>query len=213
MSTVSLAPRRPVLADRLLPRSLAVDAALVVGGAALTAGLAQVAIPLWPVPVTGQTFAVLLVGTLLGSLRGALSMALYLVAGVLGAPIFAEHRSGSLFALTSGGYIVGFIAAAALVGWLAQREWDRAWLRTVVAFLAGTVVMYAFGLPWLAMVLNGFGPAVWHGTLRYDSLQAAVWGAGFFPFLIGDALKALVAGLVLTLAWKAVARADASKTN
>jgi biotin transport system substrate-specific component len=208
LTTLSLAPRRPVLADRVLPRSLVVDAALVLAGAALTAGLAQISIPLWPVPITGQTFAVLLVGTVLGSLRGALSMVLYLVVGVLGAPIFAQHQSGSLFALTSGGYIIGFIAAAALVGWLAQREWDRVVLGTIVSFLAGSVLMYAFGLPWLAMVLNGFGPSVWHGALHYDSLWAATWGAGFFPFLLGDAVKALVAGLVLPLAWKAVRRAD-----
>ena len=211
MTTLSLAPRRPVLADRVLPRSLAVDAALVVAGAALTAGLAQVSIPLWPVPITGQTFAVLLVGTVLGSLRGALSMVVYLLAGLLGAPIFAEHHSGNLFALTSGGFIVGFVAAAALVGWLAQLQWDRVVLRTTVSFHAGTVVMYAFGLPWLAMVLNGFGPAVWHGALHYDSLWAATWGAGFFPFLIGDVLKAVVAGLLLPLAWKAVARAHRSR--
>ncbi|MCU1472306.1 biotin transporter BioY [Amnibacterium sp.] len=211
MSTVSLAPRRPVLADRVLPRSLVVDAALVLAGAALTAGLAQLAIPIWPVPITGQTFAVLLVGTTLGSLRGALSMALYLVAGVLGAPIFAEQHSGNLFALTSGGFIIGFIAAAALVGWLAQLQWDRVVLRTIVSFLAGAAVMYAFGLPWLAMVLNGFGPSVWHGALRYDSLWAAVWGAGFFPFLLGDALKALLAGLLLPLAWRALGRSGRAK--
>ena len=211
MSTLSLAPRRPVLADRVLPRSLAVDALLVIGGAALTALLAQVAIPLWPVPITGQTFAVLLVGTTLGSVRGALSMALYLAVGVLGAPIFAEHKSGSLFALTSGGFILGFIAAAALVGWLAQRQWDRRVLGTVVSFLAGTAVMYAFGLPWLAMVLNGFGPTVWHGALGYDSLAAATFGAGFVPFLVGDLLKAVAAGILLPLAWRAVGRADLIK--
>lgn len=206
MSSLSLAPARPVLADRVLPRSLVTDAALVVGGAALTAGLAQVAIPLWPVPVTGQSFAVLLVGTTLGALRGVLSMGLYLTIGLLGAPIFADGKSGSLFALGSGGFIIGFVAAAALVGWLAQRQWDRKIVGTVVSFLAGTVVIYAFGLPWLAMVLNGYGPSVWHTTLGFDSLGSAVWGAGFFPFLLGDALKAVAAGLLLPLTWKAVTR-------
>jgi biotin transport system substrate-specific component len=204
--SLSLAPSRPVLADRVLPRSLAIDAALVVGGAALTAGLAQLSIPMWPVPMTGQTFAVLLVGTVLGSLRGSLSMALYLVVGVLGAPIFADHHSGSLFALTSGGFVIGFVAAAALVGWLAQREWDRRIVGTVVSFAAGTVVMYAFGLPWLAISLGNLGPAVWHGLLGYGSLGAAVWGAGVLPFLVGDAVKAVAAGLLLPAAWKGVAR-------
>ncbi|GAA2753303.1 biotin transporter BioY [Amnibacterium kyonggiense] len=210
--SLSLAPSRPVLADRVLPaalrlskgRSLATDAALVVGGAALTAALAQLYIPMWPIPMTGQTFAVLLVGTVLGSLRGSLSMALYLVAGVLGAPVFAEHTSGSLFALTSGGFIIGFIAAAALVGWLAQREWDRRVVGTVVSFAAGTVVMYAFGLPWLAVSLGDLGPAVWHDFLHFDSLGAAVWGAGVAPFLVGDVVKAVVAGLLLPAAWKGV---------
>ena len=204
--SLSLAPSRPVLADRVLPRSLVTDAALVVGGAALTAGLAQLSIPMWPIPMTGQTFAVLLVGTVLGSLRGSLSMALYLVAGVLGAPVFAEHRSGSLFALTSGGFVIGFVAAAGLVGWLAQREWDRRIVGTIVSFVAGTVVMYAFGLPWLAASLGNLGPAVWHGALGYDSLGAAVWGAGFVPFVVGDLVKAVAAGLLLPAAWKGVGR-------
>jgi biotin transport system substrate-specific component len=213
MSTLSLAPRRPVLADRVLPRSLAVDALLVVGGAALTALLAQVAIPLWPVPITGQTFAVLLVGTVLGSLRGALSMVVYLLAGVLGAPVFAQGAHGNLFALASGGFVIGFIAAAALVGWLAQRTWDRKIVGTIVSFAAGTVVMYAFGLPWLAWSLGSAGPAVWHGLLHYDSLAAATFGAGLFPFLIGDALKAVVAALLLPGTWALVARADRAKTD
>lgn len=211
--SVALAPARPVLADRLpavlrrgAGRALAVDAGLVVAGAALTAGLAQLTLPMWPVPMTGQTFAVLLAGTVLGPLRGALSMALYLVVGVLGAPVFAAGGSGSLFASTSGGYVIGFVAAAALVGWLARRAWDRRATGTVVSFLAGTAVMYAFGLPWLAAVLAGLGPSVWHGALGYDSLAAATWGAGFVPFLVGDLVKALAAGLLLPLAWRGVGR-------
>lgn len=213
MSTLSLAPRRTVLADRVLPRHLAVDAALVLGGAALTALLAQVAVPMWPVPMTGQTFAVLLVGTVLGSLRGALSMVVYLVAGVLGAPVFAQGAHGNLLALPSGGFIVGFIAAAALVGWLAQRQWDRRIVGTVVSFVAGTVVMYAFGLPWLAVSLASLGPAVWHGALRYDSVAAATVGTGLLPFLVGDAVKAVLAGLLLPGAWALVDRADRAKTD
>ncbi len=204
MSTLSIAPRRPVLADRVLPRHLFVDVVLIVAGAGLTAGLAQLAIPMWPVPITGQTFAVLLVGTVLGTVRGALSMVLYAVVGVLGAPVFADHKSGSLFALPSGGFIIGFVVAAALVGWLAQREWDRKVVGTIVSFAAGTIVMYAFGLPWLAAVLNGYGPTVWHGAMGYGSLAAATFGSGVLPFLVGDAVKALVAGALLPLAWKAV---------
>src|SRR6185312_12679217 len=104
--TIAVPVRRPVLADRVIPRSLVTSAILVVAGTGLVALLAQVAIPLWPVPITGQTFAVLLVGAVLGPIRGALSMVLYLVLGVAGLPIFTGGAHGSLFSLASGGYIV-----------------------------------------------------------------------------------------------------------
>src|ERR1700712_4781484 len=138
MSSVSLAPRRPVLADRLIPRSLVADTALVVAGAALTAVLAQVAVPLWPVPITGQTLAVLLVGGSLGAVRGALSMVLYPAVGMLGLPVFSDATSGVTTVLgPTGGYIVGFVLAAALTGWLAERSWDRKLLGGMVSYLAG----------------------------------------------------------------------------
>src|ERR1700712_4032225 len=154
MSSVSLAPRRPVLADRLIPRSLVADTALVVAGAALTAGLAQVAIPLWPVPITGQTLAVLLVGSALGATRGALSMVVYALVGALGAPIFSEHSGGmaALFGPT-GGYIIGFVLAAALTGWLAERRFERRLVSGMLAFVAGSVVVFLVGLPWLKVSL------------------------------------------------------------
>jgi biotin transport system substrate-specific component len=156
--------------------------------------------------MTLQTFVVLLVGTTLGPLRGALSMALYLLMGVLGLPVFADGGSGSLFAFTSGGFIIGFIAAAALVGWLAQREWDRRFVGTLVSFLAGSAVTYVFGLPWLYYSLANLGPAVWSDVLGYDSVLAATVGAGVLPFLIGDLLKALLAGALLPIAWRGVRR-------
>lgn len=208
MSAIAPAAPRFVLADRVLGRSIPLDIVLVVAGTALTAVLAQIAIPLWPVPVTMQTFAVLLVGTVLGPLRGSLSMALYLVLGVAGLPIFAEGKSGSLFALTSGGYIVGFVIAALVTGWLARLAWDRQVLRTIVAFLAGTVAIYAIGLPWLYFSLQGLGAAVWQDILGYDTLLAATIGAGLIPFLIGDALKAIVAGGLLPGAWKLLGRSE-----
>lgn len=206
MSTLTLAFGRPTLADRLVSRRLAIDLTLIASGAALTAVAAQIVVPLWPVPMTLQTLAVLLVGTTLGPLRGALAMGLYLALGVLGLPVFAGASSGSLFALTSGGFIVGFILAAALVGWLAQREWDRKFVGTLVSFVAGTVVIYAVGLPWLFVSLSNLGPAVWQDYLGYDSVLAATVGAGLLPFLIGDALKALLAGALLPLAWRGVSR-------
>jgi biotin transport system substrate-specific component len=193
LSTLTLAHGRPTLIDRIVARNLATDIALIAAGTALTSLMAQIAIPLWPVPLTMQTFAVLLVGAALGPLRGALSMVLYLVIGVAGLPVFSDHHSGSLFALTSGGYIVGFIFAAAFVGWLAQREWDRKLLRTAVAFLGGSAIMYLFGLPWLYAELVG---------LHVPNALQVTFMSGFLVFLPGDILKAVLAGVLLPLAWK-----------
>jgi biotin transport system substrate-specific component len=204
--SISLAVGRPTLADRVVGRHLAADLVLIAAGAALTSIAAQVAIPMWPVPLTGQTFAVLLTGAVLGSVRGALSMGLYLVLGLVGLPVFTPQADGShLTGLAAvggptGGYLVGFVLAAALVGWLSQREWDRRVLRTVVAFLAGTVVIYAVGLPWLYVALDGLGTP---DPLGYTALH------GLLVFLPGDALKALAAGALLPLAWR-IGRRDAT---
>ena len=211
MSNLTIAFGRPTLADRIFSRTLAIDVVLVAAGAALTAVAAQVVVPLWPIPMTLQTFAVLLVGTTLGPIRGALSMVLYLAVGVLGLPVFAEAKSGSLFSLTSGGFIVGFILAAVLVGWLAQREWDRRFVGTLVSFAAGTLVIYAIGLPWLYVSLSNLGPAVWQDYLGFDSVLAATFGAGVIPFLVGDVLKALLAAALIPLAWRGVSRLRTSR--
>jgi biotin transport system substrate-specific component len=187
-----------VLADRVLPRSLAVDGALVLGGAALTALLAQVEVPLWPVPVTGQTLAVLLVGASLGSSRGALSMVVYAVAGLVGLPVYADHASGPAALLgPTGGYLVGFVLAAAFTGWLAERRWERRFLAGMAAFLAGSVVVFLVGLPWLKATLG----LTWGQTLA----------AGLYPFVVGGVVKALIAAAALRGAWALVARADRSK--
>ena len=155
--THTLSIRGATLADRVVPRSVLADAALVVGGAALTALAAQLVIPLWPVPITGQTFAVLLVGTVLGMRRGAASLLLYGLAGLV-LPVYADGGHGLAVLLgTSGGYIVAFPFAAALTGWLAHRRWDRRVIGTLVSFLAGSAVIYAIGLPWLAVALAQLG--------------------------------------------------------
>ncbi|MBW4041648.1 MAG: biotin transporter BioY [Acidobacteria bacterium] len=196
--SLSLAPSRPVLADRVLPRSVATDAALVVGGAALTAALAQLAVPLWPVPVTGQTLAVLLVGASLGATRGAVSMALYALAGALGAPIFSDHTAGTAVLLgPTGGYIVGFVLAAAFTGWLAQHRWERGLARGLLAFVGGSVVVFLVGLPWLKVALD----LTWLQTLQ----------GGLVPFVVGGLVKAALAALLLRGAWALVDRADALK--
>ncbi|MDT7842331.1 biotin transporter BioY [Streptomyces justiciae] len=192
MST-AVAPVRPgqVLAD-LLPASRVRDLALVVGGAALTGLAAQISVPVpgSPVPVTGQTFAALLVGTTLGAGRGFLSLALYAIAGVAGMPWFADAGSGS--AAPSFGYILGMILASTVVGALARRGADRSVLRTAGAILLGEAIIYAVGVPYLAVA-------------RDMSASAAI-AAGLPPFLLGDALKAALAMGLLPTAWKLIKR-------
>jgi biotin transport system substrate-specific component len=188
MTTLAPTARRSVLADRVFPRTLLMDAVLVVAGAALVTVLAQLVIPLQPVPITGQTLAVLLVGSTIGSLRGALAMVLYALLGLVGLPVFSDgtHGAGILFGAT-GGYIVGFILSAALVGWLAEREWDRKILKALATFAAGSLAVFAIGLPWLAIAL--------HLNL------AQTLAAGFYPFILGGIIKAVIAAGLLPLAW------------
>ncbi len=192
MTTVTTTRPRP-LADALLPRTVAVSTALVVAGALLTAGAAQLSVPLWPVPITGQTLAVLLVGSALGARRGALSMALYVLLGVVGLPVFADGTaSPGVLVGPSGGYVVGFIAAAAVVGWVAERFGDRRFTAALLSFVLGTVVTFAVGMVWLAASL---GLDLQH-TLEY----------GLYPFVVGGVAKALIGAGITSLGWTAALR-------
>ncbi|MFE6131149.1 biotin transporter BioY, partial [Streptomyces sp. NPDC056437] len=150
MSTASVTSRPGAVLADLLPASRARDIALVVGGAALTGIAAQISVPVpgSPVPVSGQTFAALLVGTALGARRGFLSLALYAVVGMAGMPWFAEGASG--YAMPSFGYILGMLLAATVVGGLARRGADRSVLRTAGTMAVGSVIIYAVGVPYLA---------------------------------------------------------------
>ncbi|MDT7948667.1 MAG: biotin transporter BioY [Thermoflexus sp.] len=198
-----------VLSDLLIPAALRrtraqqrlADAVLILGGSLLTALMARVEIPLpfTPVPITGQTFAVLLVGAALGSRRGALSMAVYLLEGALGLPVFAGGAAGlARLRGPTGGYLIGFIAAAFVTGWLAERGWDRRPATTALAMLTGNAVIYLFGLPWLAWFVGSFlGPK---GALAL----------GLLPFVPGDLLKLLLATLAFPSVWLLVRRARAS---
>ena len=187
-----------VLADRLARTGVATDVAWVAAGVAFTAALAQVEVPLWPVPITGQTLAVVLVGATLGMRRGALSMLVYAVVGLLGAPVFSGGEGGiATLASPSFGYVVGFIGSAALVGWLAERRWDRRFGLAALASLAATALPFVVGLPWLAVVLGQLGAPNDVGTV----LQA-----GLAPFVVGGLVKALIAAGVLPLAWRALGR-------
>lgn len=183
------------LATRIVPRTRTVTLALIVGFAMFTALLAQIAIPLWftPVPITGQTFSVLLAGAVLGWRAGAAAMSLYWALGATGLPFYAEARGGWQVATgATGGYLVGFVLAAALIGYLAERRQDRSVVTAIPAFLAGSVVIYVFGLTWLAHTLDV-------GIARAMEL-------GLAPFVIGDLVKVVLAGVALPAAWSLLGR-------
>jgi biotin transport system substrate-specific component len=188
------------LADVLSPRqqrSWLLDAVLVVLFSAFVALTAQVEIPLWPVPLTLQTLAVLFTGAVLGSRRGALALLLYLTEGALGLPVFAGGASGVGYMLgPTGGYLVGFVVAAGVVGRLAQRGWDRRLVWAAVAMVIGNVIIYACGVAWLAVFLGD------------------LWGAlvkGMLLFVVGDLIKIAVAALTLPGGWKLARRRDSLK--
>ncbi|PWD49536.1 biotin transporter BioY [Serinibacter arcticus] len=185
------APGPRVLAD-VVATSRVRDVLLVVGGAGLVALASQIAIPLGftPVPLSLGTFAVLVVGAALGPARATASLALFLLAGVAGVGWFADGHAGWQFA--SFGYILGYVLAAALVGRLASRGADRTPLATVGLMLAGGAVVYAAGVPWLMAFLG-------------VDLPTAL-GLGVVPFLIGDAIKAVVAAVLLPGTWALVRR-------
>ncbi len=192
MSNTQAAVARPAVLGDLVPGRLVRDIALVAGSAVFVGLAAQVSVPIpgTPVPVSGQTFAVLLSGAALGMNRAAAGMALYALAGVLGVPWFAGGASG--WHLASFGYIIGFVLAGAVVGALAARGGDRSPIRTVATMTLGTVLIYAAGVPWLmAMTHSGLGSAL---------------AMGVRPFLIGDALKVLLAAGLLPGAWRLLGR-------
>jgi biotin transport system substrate-specific component len=167
------------------------DLLLVVGGSLLVALLAQARLPLpfTPVPITGQTLGVLLIGALLGARRGAASLLLYLTGGLAGLPVFTGWGSGPGHLLgATGGYLLGFVAAAYIVGWLCERGLERRFRTALVPFLAGTAVIYLCGASWLA---------------AFVGLQKAL-ALGVLPFLAGDSIKLALAALLLPAGWKLV---------
>jgi biotin transport system substrate-specific component len=193
MSSLAAPVTRVTLADLVVPRTWVTNTLLVIGGAVFTGLLAQVAVPLWPVPITGQTLAVMLVASTLGLVRGTLSMLVYAVLGVVGVPWFSGWSGGpSILHGPTGGYIVGFNVAAAIVGWSAERGGDRRILRAVATFLVATISVFAVGLPWLAFAL---------GTDLQQTLEF-----GLYPFIVGGLVKALLAALIIPAAWWVQAR-------
>ncbi len=167
--------------------------ALVVVGAAFVALSAQVYIPTLPVPFTGQTFGVLLVGGALGFRRGVLALLLYLAIGAVGIPVFAQGKAGlAIVQGASGGYLIGFVVAAAIVGRLAELGWDRKIGGSLAAMAIGTAVIYAIGVPWLKVTTG----------LPWDIAVAE----GMTKFLIWDAAKLAVAAGIFPLAWWIIGR-------
>lgn len=182
----------PTLSLRLFPRAASWlhNLVLILAGSWLVAFFAQIEIPMQPVPITGQTFAVLLIGALLGSKRGAAAMIAYISQGALGLPFFAGGASGiGILTGATAGYLVGFVGAAYVVGWLAEKGLERSVRTSILPFLVGTIIIYIFGAAWLSIVLGSLSKAIQFGVL---------------PFLAGDAIKLVAAAVALPVAWKFV---------
>lgn len=202
LSRLPIDQRGITLADFLVPIRLGErlgvrvrNIALIIAGALLIYLTARLAIPVpgSPVPVTGQTFGVLLAGGALGFRRGVSSVALYVLIGLIGLPFFAEGKGGvSVILGASGGYLIGFVIAGGVVGRLADLGWDRRILGALVAMLIGNIIIYVVGVPWLMVVLQADLPT---GIAK-----------GVTPFLVGDAIKLALAALAFPVAWWVVGR-------
>lgn len=184
----------PTISLRYFPRvaNWLRDLTLIILGSLFVAALAQIEIPLpfTPVPITGQTLGVLLVGAALGSKRGAASLTLYLAEGAIGLPFFAGGAHGlSVLTGATAGYLVGFIGAAYVIGQLAERGLERNARTSLIPFLIGTVIIYICGVTWLAVALESFSKAITFGLI---------------PFLVGDVIKLLAAAAILPTTWKLV---------
>jgi biotin transport system substrate-specific component len=183
-----------VISQRVLPRTRVTSVVLVIGAAALTALAAQweIHLPFTPVPITGQTFAVLLTGAALGMTLGAAGQLVYVAAGALGLPIYAGGEAGWDAAQAAGtsGYLIGFIVAAGVVGFMAERRQDRTFPTMFTAFVLGSFIIYFFGVIGL--------------MITFDMTLSEAIAAGVVPFVIGDLIKAAAAGLLLPGAWRLV---------
>jgi biotin transport system substrate-specific component len=179
------------------------DVALVLGGSLVIALCAQVAVG-YPVPITGQTFAVLMMAALLGSRRGVLCILAYLAEGLAGLPVFAQGQGGLAYLVgPTGGYLLGFIFAAWVVGALSERAWDRRVPTTVAAMILGNLAIYACGLLWLSCLVHLFA----------KPLSGGILAVGLYPFLLGDLLKIALAAVLLPCCWKIIGRLDVTKSR
>ena len=192
----------PTLAQKVIPGSagLTRNVMLAVGGSLLLWASARLQVPFYPVPMTMQTFVVLMIGAAYGWRLGAATVALYLLQGALGMPVFAgtpEKGIGLAYMVgPTGGYLIGYVAAAAVTGALAGLGWDRRMSTAVLSMLAGTAVIYAFGIGWLGMVVGWDKP---------------VFAWGLTPFLLGDLIKLALAAAILPTTWKLIAGHSSSR--
>jgi biotin transport system substrate-specific component len=184
----------------VFPRSSALTQALfVVGGIGFISLLAQISVPVpgSPVPVTGQTLAVLLIGTTYGARLGLITFASYLLAGIAGAPIFAPSATSPNHGIdrivgATGGYLVGMLVASFVLGYLADRKADQKFKTSFPALLLGDLIIFAFGLTWLHASLD----MTWTATIK----------AGLTPFILGEALKIAITATSLPLVWRKISR-------
>jgi len=195
MSTASTPLPRPLVLADLFPAVRARDGLLVTGAVLLMALLAQVSVPVpgSPVPITGQTLGVVLTAAALGPVRGTLVQAFYILVGAVGLPFYSEASHGVEVVMgATGGYLIGFVPAAYLIGLAARRGADRNVVTALPLFCAGQAVIFAVGVPWLAV------------TTGMNASQAL--HAGFYPFILGGIVKAAIAGSALAATWLVVHR-------
>ena len=188
----AIATRTSTLARTLWPAEgnlgIARGVLLAIVGSALLAASAKVLVPFWPVQMSMQTFAVLVIGAAYGPRLAGATVALYLAQGAIGLPVFGLGSGLAYMAGPTGGYLIGFLFAAVTVGWLAERGFDRRWSTALVAFLIGDIIIFGFGIAWLTGLI-GFEKAI---------------AGGLLPFLPAEALKIALAMAVVPLAWKVV---------
>ena len=185
-------------------RAFASDAGLVLAGVAVVALLAKVSFFIGPIPITGQTLGVILVGAALGSARGAATMTTYMFVGLLGLPVFAGPVAGPAYLLApSFGFILGFIPAAFVAGWFAERAWDRKPLLAFAGCVIASVIPFVIGVPYMAFIL---------ATVMGQTISPAeVLNAGLWPFIVPGLIKAGFAALLIPGAWALVRRIDTAK--
>ena len=179
----------PSIVVTVLPKieeSFWVKALLAIVGTAILAVSAKVQIPFWPVPMTMQTFVVLVLGIVYGARLGAVTVGLYLIEGAVGLPVFATGSGLAYIVGPTGGYLIGFLFASYVIGMLANRGWDRSMIKTLGSMLIGTVIIFIMGIAWLSTFI-GFEKAV---------------AAGLTPFILSEGLKILLAVIIVPLLWK-----------